>query len=82
MTHTIELAPEVERVLAIKAQQRGLALDAYLRELAEHAATSPDTTTQERAWAAFCALGQTLPAPPLSDYAVSRCGIYDEDAGS
>lgn len=79
MTHTIELAPEVERVLEAKAQRRGLALDAYLRELAENeAVTPPDTAAQQHAWEAFCALGTQVQAPPLSDDAVSRAGIYDE----
>jgi len=79
MTHTIELAPEVERVLEAKAQRRGLAIEAYLRELAENEATMPpDTVAQQRAWEAFCALGAQVQAPPLSDDAVSRTGIYDE----
>lgn len=40
MTHMIELAPEVERVVKEKAQRQGIAPEQYLRDLIESAVTS------------------------------------------
>lgn len=55
MTHTLELPESVERVLESRARRRGVALNAYLREVLQREAASEDsaatalTTTREDA---------------------------------
>lgn len=48
MTLTLEIAPEIEGVLEIKARRRGLALAAYLIDLAQHDAAN-ETATEAQA---------------------------------
>ncbi len=42
MTHTLELSPDVERALEAKARRRGVSLAAYLRDVAQRDAATPD----------------------------------------
>ncbi len=46
MTLTIELAPEVERVLELKAQQRGVKVEQYVSELAERDAQTSNESDE------------------------------------
>ena len=48
MTLTIELAPEVERVLERKAQERGVKVEQYLVEFAQRDAQQQDETIAVR----------------------------------
>ena len=43
MTLTLQLKPEVETVLRLKAEKQGLSLDDYARNLLENGANTPDT---------------------------------------
>ncbi len=80
MTVTLHLAPEVEAGLIKQAQANGMAVEEYLLSVVESAVLkSPqkELSGEERA-AAFEAwsVGHRHTAP-LSDYAVSREGIYE-----
>ncbi len=44
MTVTIEVAADVESVLTAKARRRGVSLSAYLRDVAQREAATPDVS--------------------------------------
>ncbi len=76
MTLTLEIAPEVEAALQAKAQRRGMAVDAYLLDLA--ARDESDATSGDPFFAELDAIAQQFPtdAPPLANDAVAR--LYAE----
>ncbi len=81
MTVTLNLKPEVEAGLFAQAQANGLTVEAYLLSVVEGAvrpAAQEKLSPDERA-AAFEAWSAGHRATPLlSDYAVSRDGIYED----
>lgn len=82
MTHTLKLDSQVEQVLVDKARRRGLALDAYLLELARRDAAQPDSIIEYSSGDPLfveldeLALQFPINAPPLADDAVAR--LYSE----
>jgi hypothetical protein len=80
MTVTLNLKPELEAGLVAQAQASGMTVEEYLLSVVESAvlpATQKTLSAEERA-AAFEAWSAGHRAtPPLSDYAVSRDGMYE-----
>ena len=78
MTLTIELAPEVERTLVRKAQERGVKVEQYLVELAQRDAQQQDETVAARL-RALENLGSynTRAGLPELDLSGSRSDVYD-----
>lgn len=80
MTVTLNLNPELEAGLLAQAQATGMTVEAYVQSVVEGAVlpTIQETSSAEERAAAFEAWSRghrrTL---PLSDYAVSREGIYE-----
>ncbi len=79
MTVTLNLEPDVEAALLAQATASGKSVEQYLLCLVEGVVSSNlDTLTYEQRAKAFeewsCGHRSTA---PLSDYAVSREGIYD-----
>ncbi len=68
MTLTLELAPEVEAQLLLKARRRGLALPDYVRQLAERdaEAVSNEQATKDAAMTAGAEIMATLYAESLA----------------
>lgn len=87
MTLTIELEPEVERQLEIEAARLGVSKAQRVEELVKASLKKPtfsasqqeDIERRLRAWEEFGerAREYSKGTPPLSDYAVSREGMYD-----
>jgi hypothetical protein len=79
MTVTLDLKPELEAGLMAQAQANGKTLEEYLVSMVEGVVLPPKKTlTPEQRAAAFEAWSAGhRPTPPLSDYAVSREGIYE-----
>ena len=59
MTLTLEIAPEIERALEVKARRRGLDVAALLVELARREATTPEPASEAKS-AVFAALTAEL----------------------
>lgn len=59
MTLTLEIAPEIERALEVKARRRGLDVASLLVELARREAAAPEADNQDKS-AAFAALTAEL----------------------
>ena len=59
MTLTLEIAPEIERALEVKARRRGLDVAALLVELARREAAAPEAASEDKG-AAFAALTAEL----------------------
>ena len=59
MTLTLEIAPEIERALEIKARRRGLDVAALLVELAKREAAAPEAIGADKG-AAFAAITTEL----------------------
>ena len=86
MTHTLELSESVERVLEAKAQQRGIAVDAYLLDLvAKDAQVKNDAREPQHVVAArlqsltqLRELAQDTRAglPPIPDEALTSENLY------
>lgn len=81
MTLTIELAPEVERVLVRKAQQRGVKVEQYVSELAERDAHENAQEQDEIIAARLRALDKigsynTRKGLPELDLSGSRSDVY------
>jgi hypothetical protein len=81
MNITLTLDPEIEKGLLARAQERGLTLDAYLKDLvrkeaALSLATPRNGKEKARAFVAW-AKGHRL-TKPLSDEAISRATIYPD----
>ena len=80
MTVTLNLKPEVEAGLVAQAQASGMTLEEYLLSVVESAvlpATQKALSAEERATAFEAWSASHRPTPPLSDYAVSRDGMYE-----
>lgn len=80
MTVMLKLKPEVEAGLLRQAQDRGMTLEEYLLSLVEGTVLSKaqeDLSADERAAAFEAWSAGHRPTPLLSDYAVSREGIYE-----
>jgi hypothetical protein len=83
MTANLDLPPEIEARFRAEAQDRGVSIDAFLREyLIRYAPIGPpaklDAEELERA---FDELALLIPqgTPPLSDEALSRESIYTRE---
>jgi hypothetical protein len=83
MPASLEVAPEVASKIEAHARERGVSVDAYLRELMEEKATAigqdngltpPEKVKLLREWAS----SHSLNTPNLSDEAISRESIYRE----
>ena len=80
MTVTLHLAPEVEAELVAQARASGMTVEEYLLSVVEGAVLKPaqiGLSAEERAAAFEAWSAAHRPTPPLSDYAVSREGIYE-----
>jgi hypothetical protein len=84
MTVTLNLNPELEAGLFAQAQASGMTVEEYLLSVVEGAVlptmqkTMQKTLSSEERAAAFEAWSAGhRPTPLLSDYAVSRDGIYE-----
>lgn len=79
MAITLEIPPEQERVLRQKAEMAGQDVATYLLRQVDWTEIPPPLSDKE--WEkALDELGDTAPpdAPLLSDYAVSRAGLYED----
>jgi hypothetical protein len=83
MPKRLEIEPELASKIHARAQERGVSLDVYLRELIGQKGTASETTSgltsQERVrmlreWAS----DHSTKTPLLSDDAISRKSIYGE----
>jgi len=81
MSITLHLDPDVEHSLSILAQQWGVSLGEYLREIVNREAgraPRPSSTGEARA-AAFLEWADSFPdLPVLSDEAISRASLYPD----
>lgn len=81
-TTTIEIDQMTAVLLRARAQEKGLTIDALLREMTEAESAQPSfetATPEERARAVEeWANRHRSSAPPLSDEAISRDNIYGE----
>lgn len=80
MTVTLNLKPELEAGLFAQAQASGMTLEEYLLSVVEGAVlqtTQKPLSAEERAVAFEVWSAGHRPTPPLSDYAVSREGLYE-----
>jgi hypothetical protein len=80
MTVTLNLKPELEAGLFAQAEASGMTVEEYLLSVVEGAVlpTMRKTLSPEERAAAFEAWSAGhRPTPLLSDYAVSRDGIYE-----
>jgi hypothetical protein len=80
MTVTLNLKPEFEAGLLAQAKASGMTVEEYLLSVVEGAVlpTMQKTSPAEERAAAFEAWSAGhRPTPPLSDYAVSREGMYE-----
>ena len=80
MTVTLNLKPELEAGLAARAQASGMTVEEYLLSVVEGAvlpAMHKALSAEERAAAFEAWSASHRPTPVLSNYAVSRDGIYE-----
>ena len=80
MTVTLNLKPEVEAGLLAQAQASGMTVEEYLLSVVEGAVLplpQKMLAAEERAAAFEAWSASHRPTPPLSDFAVSREGIYE-----
>ena len=80
MTVTLNLNPELEAGLLAQAQASGKTIEEYLLSVVESAVLAGEQSTlpSEQRVAAFEAWAAGHRAtPPLSDYAVTREGLYE-----
>jgi len=81
MDITLTLDPEVEKGLLARAQERGLTIDAYLKDLVQKEAALAAVTRRsgkEKAQAFVAWATGHRPTKPLSDEAVSRATLYPD----
>lgn len=81
MTITVELPPEIEARFLAQAKERGLSLDAYVREFLSVNTTAPALASRlspDDINRLLDEAAELVPAgvAPLSDYAMSRESIY------
>ena len=81
MSITLHLDPDVEHSLSILAKQRGVSLEAYIRDVVNREAgciSRPSSTGEDRA-AAFLEWADSFPdVPVLSDESISRASLYPD----
>jgi hypothetical protein len=80
MTVTLNLKPELEAGLVARAEASGMTVEEYLLSVVEGAvlpAMQKALPAEERAAAFEAWSASHRPTPVLSDYAVSRDGIYE-----
>jgi hypothetical protein len=80
MTVTLHLAPEVEAGLVAQAQASGMTVEEYLLSVVKSAVLTPalkELSAEERAAAFEAWSAGHRHTALLSDYAVSREGIYE-----
>ncbi len=80
MTVTLNLKPELEAGLLARAHASGMTVEEYLLSMVEGAVlpmTQKILSADEQAAAFEAWSAGHRPTPPLSDYAVSRDGIYE-----
>ena len=82
MPATLEIEKETAEMLSAQAEARGVSVDAYLRsllrdKLASENATSPSPQERAKLWREWID-SHSIKATPLSDYALTREGIYEE----
>jgi len=80
MTVTLHLAPEIEAELVAQAHASGMTVEKYLLSLIESSVLGPSPpglTAEDRAAAFEAWSARHRQTTPLSDYAVSREGIYE-----
>ncbi len=80
MTVTLNLKPELEAGLVAQAQASGMTVEEYLLSVVEGAvlpAMQKALSAEERAAAFEAWSASHRTTPPLSDYAVSRNGMYE-----
>lgn len=80
MTVTLNLKPELEAGLVARAKASGMTVEEYLLSVVEGAvlpAMQKALSAEERAAAFEAWSASHRPTPVLSDYAVSRDGIYE-----
>jgi hypothetical protein len=80
MTVTLNLKPELEAGLIAQAQASGMTVEEYVLSVVEGAvlpATQKTLSAEERAAAFEAWSASHRNTAPLSDYAVSRDGIYE-----
>ena len=87
MAITLELPPEEEQRLQRQAEMAGQDVTDYLREILRRESAASSAVFAGKDWKKWedwenllDEFGETAPAgiPPLSDYAVSREGIYED----
>ena len=80
MTVTLNLKPELEAGLLARAHASGMTVEEYLLSMVEGAVlpmTQKMLSAEERAAAFEAWSAGHRPTPLLSDYAVSRDGLYE-----
>jgi hypothetical protein len=80
MTVTLNLKPELEAGLLAQARANGMTVEQYLLSVVESAvlpAKQEALSPEERAAAFEAWSAGHRSRPPLSDYAVSRDGMYE-----
>lgn len=78
----LDLKPELEAGLMARAKASGKTIEEYLLSMVEGAVLpTPTTLGSERAAAFEAWSAGHRHSPPLSDYAVSREGIYEGSNG-
>jgi hypothetical protein len=79
MTVILNLKPELEAGLLAQAQASGMTVEEYLLSVVEAVIPRAQKilSAEERAAAFEAWSAGHRPTPPLSDYAVSRDGIYE-----
>lgn len=81
MNVTLSLNPEIEKVLQVRAHERGLSIEDLLQEVVEREAVLaavPASSGKEKA-RAFVEWADSFPdTPPLSDEAISRASMYPD----
>jgi hypothetical protein len=80
MNITVSLDPEVEKSLLARAHQRGLTLDAYIKDLVKKEASLATTqrSGKEKAQAFVAWAKSHRTTKPLSDEAISRATLYPD----
>jgi len=79
MTVTLHLTPDMEAGVVAQARASGMTVEEYLLSVVKSAVTLPSKglSAEERAAAFEAWSAGHRHAAPLSDYAVSREGIYE-----
>jgi hypothetical protein len=79
MTVTLHLSPAIEAGIIAQAQASGMTVEEYLLSVVESTVLSPSEklSAEERASAFEAWSARHRHTAPLSDYAVSREGMYE-----